>query len=292
VPIDTADFSSLDLRNPLKLTAEEEYVINCLKRSFAASEKLRRHVEFLMRKGSVYSVHNGNLIFHGCIPLDENGEFLPVPACGGKSGKACMDEFARLVRKAAASGREKDADIFWYLWCGSGSPLFGRKKLAAFESVYAPNAELCAEEKNPYYTLSRKKDVAEKILAEFGLEGKNTHIINGHIPVHFKEGENPVKADGKLIVIDGGFCRAYHERTGIAGYTLIYNSYGMRLAAHSPFCGVDEAVSSNRDIVSNMTVFDTVGSRLKVADTDTGAAIRSQIATLKSILKEKYVSHE
>ncbi|MCX4314158.1 MAG: fructose-bisphosphatase class III, partial [Clostridia bacterium] len=124
------------------------------------------------------------------------------------------------------------------------------------------------------------------------LDGKNTHIINGHIPVHFKEGENPVKADGKLIVIDGGFCRAYHERTGIAGYTLIYNSYGMRLAAHSPFCGVDEAISSNRDIVSNMTVFDTVGSRLKVADTDTGAAIRSQIATLKSILKEKYVSRD
>ena len=287
IPINVSDFSSLDLRNPLKFTAEEEYVMNCLLRAFTGSEKLKRHVDFLMKKGSVYCVHNGNLIFHGCIPLDGNGDFAPVAACGGKSGKACMDEFNRLVNKAAKSGKEKDLDIFWYLWCGSESPLFGRNKLAAFESIYTPGTELCLESKNPYYTLSRDKKVAEKILSEFGLRGENCHIINGHIPVHFKEGENPVKADGKLIVIDGGFCRAYHERTGIAGYTLIYNSYGMRLAAHSPFCGVGEAVASNRDIVSNMTVFDTVGSRLKVADTDTGAVIRSQIASLKAILKEK-----
>ncbi len=288
LPIDTADFSSLDLRNPLKLTSEEEYVTNCLVKAFTGSERLKRHVDFLMQKGSVYSVENGNLIFHGCIPLDENGDFLPVAACGGKRGKACMDEFSRLVRKAAASGKEKDTDIFWYLWCGSGSPLFGRKKLAAFENIYVPDPGLCAEEKNPYYTLSRRKDIAEKILAEFGLAGENCHIINGHIPVHFREGENPVKADGRLIVIDGGFCRAYHAKTGIAGYTLIYNSYGMRLSAHSPFCGVEEAIASNRDIVSSVTVFDTVGSRLKVGDTDTGAAIRSQITALKSLLKEKF----
>ncbi|MCI8596316.1 MAG: fructose-1,6-bisphosphatase [Clostridia bacterium] len=288
VKIDASDFATLHSREPLKLTAEEENVLACLVKSFTGSEKLRRHVGFLMNKGSIYSVCNGNLIFHGCIPLDENGDFLPVAACGNKRGKACMDEFVRLVKRAAASGKEKDTDVFWYLWCGSGSPLFGRKKLATFESIYLPNSKLCAEEKNPYYTLSRKREVAQKILAEFGLSGEHCRIINGHIPVHFKEGENPVKANGKLVVIDGGFCRAYHERTGIAGYTLIYNSYGMRLAAHSPFCGVEEAIASNRDIISNVNVFDTVGSRLKVADTDTGENIRSQIAALKTLLKEKF----
>ena len=288
VPIDTADFAALDARDPLRFTAEEEAVLASLRKSFAGSEKLQRHVRFLTEKGGIYSVCNKNLIFHGCIPLDENGDFLPVAACGNKKGKACMDEFARMVRRAARSGKEPDTDVFWYLWCGSGSPLFGRKKLAAFESIYAPDPALTAEEKNPYYTRSRQKETAEKILAEFGLCGEHCHIINGHIPVHCKEGENPVKAGGKLIVIDGGFCRAYHARTGIAGYTLIYNSYGMRLAAHSPFCGAEEAIAGNRDIVSDMTVFDTVGSRLKVADTDTGAEIRKQIAALKDVLHEKF----
>ncbi|MCI8413424.1 MAG: fructose-1,6-bisphosphatase [Clostridia bacterium] len=288
VPIKTSDFSSLDFRDPFRLTPEEESVLEFLREAFTASEKLARHVKFLTGRGAMYSVFNGNLIFHGCIPLDENGNFLPVAACGGKSGKACMDSFTRLVKAAAVTRKECDTDIFWYLWCGKGSPLFGRKKLAAFECIYARGSGLTAEEKNPYYTLAHKRAVAEKILAEFGLTGEHCHIINGHIPVHCKEGENPVKADGKLIVIDGGFCRAYHERTGIAGYTLIYNSYGMRLAAHSPFCGVREAIESNRDIVSDITVFDTVGSRLKVADTDTGAQIRSQIAALKAERKEKF----
>ena len=287
VAVDVADFASLDADDPLRLTPEEETVLSCLRKSFAGSEKLGRHVRFLMEKGGVYSVCNGNLIFHGCIPMDEDGAFLPVAVCGGKKGKACMDEFGRMVKQAARSGKERDTDIFWYLWCGSGSPLFGRKKLAAFESIYAPDSGLTAEEKNPYYTRSRQKEVAESILREFGLNGENCHIINGHIPVHCKEGENPVKADGKLIVIDGGFCRAYHERTSIAGYTLIYNSYGMRLCAHSPFCGVEEAIATNRDIVSNITVFDTVGSRLKVGDTDTGREIRGQIAALKEVLHGK-----
>ncbi len=288
VAIDTADFDSLDGRDPLRLTQAEENVLCSLERAFASSEKLERHVQFLLRKGSVYSVHNGNLIFHGCIPLDQKGDFLPVAACGGKRGKACMDAFAQMVHRAARTKQAQDTDVFWYLWCGSGSPLFGRKKLATFENIYLPSAGLSAEEKNPYYTLSRTKEIAQKILAEFGLTDNNCHIINGHIPVHCKEGENPVKADGKLIVIDGGFCRAYHERTGIAGYTLIYNSYGMRLCAHNPFCGVQEAIEGNRDIVSDITVFDTVGRRLKVNDTDTGVAIRSQIASLKQLLSEKF----
>lgn len=286
VSIDTADFASLDPCDPFKLTDEECAVLDFLRCSFTESEKLTRHVRFLMRYGSVYSVYNGNLIFHGCIPLDERGEFMPVAACGGKRGKACMDEFARLVHHAAHSGKDEDTDIFWYLWCGSGSPLFGRKKLAAFESIYAPRPELVREDKNPYYTLSRNRKTAEKILAEFSLSGEGCHIINGHIPVHYKEGENPVKADGKLVVIDGGFCRAYHAKTGIAGYTLIYNSYGMRLAAHSPFCGVEEAISTNRDIVSEVTVFAPACNRLKVADTDTGAALRSQIAALKASIEK------
>ncbi len=288
VAIDTADFDSLDGRDPLRLTQAEENVLCSLERAFASSEKLERHVQFLLRKGSVYSVHNGNLIFHGCIPLDPKGDFLPVAACGGKRGKACMDAFAQMVHRAARTKQAQDTNVFWYLWCGSGSPLFGRKKLATFENIYLPSAGLSAEEKNPYYTLSRTKEIAQKILAEFGLTDNNCHIINGHIPVHCKEGENPVKADGKLIVIDGGFCRAYHERTGIAGYTLIYNSYGMRLCAHNPFCGVQEAIEGNRDIVSDITVFDTVGRRLKVNDTDTGVAIRSQIASLKQLLSEKF----
>ena len=288
VEIDASDFASLDSRNPLRLTPEEENVLGCLAKSFKSSEKLRRHVEFLLSQGSLYTVYNGNLIFHGCIPLDEKGEFMPVAASGGKSGRECMDEFARKVRVAALSKKECDTDIFWYLWCGSGSPLFGRNKLASFENMYTPVKELTTEEKNPYYTLSRKREVAEKILREFGLTGKHSHIINGHIPVHFKEGEDPVKAEGKLIVIDGGFCTAYHSRTGIAGYTLIYNSHGMQLAAHNPFCGEKEAIESNRDIVSNITVFDAVEGRLKVSDTDTGEEIRSQISSIRKLLKNKY----
>ena len=287
VPLDTSDFTAL-ADDPLAFTQAEEEVMQSLAKAFAGSEKLCRHVHFLLQKGSVYRVYNGNLIFHGCIPMQADGAFLPVAAVGNKCGKAAMDAFDTAVRQAAKAREPYATDVFWYLWCGSGSPLFGRKKLATFEHVYLPGTPYCAEEKNPYYTLSRRKEVAQKILAAFSLTGENCHIINGHIPVHTKEGENPVKADGKLIVIDGGFCRAYHERTGIAGYTLIYNSYGMRLCAHSPFCGVDEAIASNRDIVSHITVFDTVGSRLKVGDTDTGEALRNQISDLKQLLQDKF----
>lgn len=281
------DSACIDDNNPNALTQDEERVKDFLIKSFTGSEKLRRHFNFLIDKGAFYTVFNGNLIFHGCIPLDERGDFLRVKVGGQTvSGKACLDRYDHLVRFAAKSKNPIDKDIFWYLWCGSNSPLFGRKKLANFESVYVADHKFSKEEKNYYYTLSRKVEIAEKILAEFGLTCTNCHIINGHIPVEYIKGENPIKAGGKLVVIDGGFCRAYHSRTGIAGYTLIYNSQGMRLAAHSPFKGKTDAIQNNSDIISDINIFETAKSRLKVGDCDNGVKIKEQIDELKELLRD------
>lgn len=272
-----------------ELSDAEMAVMDHLIHTFMKSEKLRKHMDYIMRKGGLYLVANGNLLYHGCVPTDENGEFTKVKLFTGEyRGKAYFDECERIVRQAYEErntvGKDvRNVDFCWYLWCGKKSPLFGRDKIATFERVYLPT-EYGVEEKNPCYTFSLKKEFCEKILKEFGIEGNRSHIINGHVPVKAKEGESPIRAEGKLLVIDGGFCRAYQSKTGIAGYTLIYNSYGLRLSAHEPFSSKEEAVRKCLDIHSNVTVFEHVDRRLTVADTDKGQELADRIRDLKKLL--------
>lgn len=286
-------FYDYDFKAPYsesELSEPEKDVIEHLIRTFKTSEKLQKHIDFLMECGGLYKVVNGNLLYHGCVPMNEDGSYAEVKMkCGTFSGKAYFDACEKVVRRAYAnriSGtqNEDDLDFLWYLWCGKKSPLFGRDKIATFERVYLPE-EYGVERKNPCYNYTLKKEVCEKILADFGVEGEQTHIINGHVPVKAKSGESPIRAEGKLLVIDGGFCRAYQSKTGIAGYTLIYNSYGLRLSAHEPFSSKEEAVRTCRDIHSNVTVFEHTVRRLTVADTDKGKELKARIADLKALLE-------
>ena len=269
------------------LTEEEERILANLAKSFRESERLRRHLDFLMKAGSVYRIYNGNLLFHGCIPM-QGDEFACLEADGVRyRGKALLDYCDRRVRRAYAGfcrgkAQTEDTDFCWYLWCGPVSPLFGRDKMATFERMYFEDPETHVERKNSYYHIYDRAEICDKILTEFGLNPEKSHIVNGHIPVI--SGESPVKANGKLIVIDGGFCKAYHERTGIAGYTLIYNSWGMRLAAHQSFESIESAIRTHADIHSTVTVFETAEKRIKVADTDVGKKISGQIEELKRLL--------
>lgn len=272
-----------------ELSDSERDIMEYLIKVFTSSEKLQKHIAFLMRKGNLYKVVNGNLLYHGCVPFDKNGEYASVELPSGVySGKAYFDECERIVRSAygdhiAGKINQQDLDFFWYLWCGRLSPLFGREKIATFERVYLPK-EYGVEKKNPCYEYTERKEYCEKILADFGVIGEQTHIINGHVPVKTKDGETPIKAEGKLLVIDGGFCRAYQRTTGIAGYTLIYNSYGLRLSAHAPFGTKEEAIAKCIDIHSNVIVFEHTSRRLTVGDTDMGKEIKAKIADLKALL--------
>ena len=286
-------FYDYDFKAPyseIEFSEAERDVMDHLIRTFSSSEKLQKHIDFLMRCGGLYKVVNGNLLYHGCVPLNEDGSYAEQKLrCGTFSGKAYFDACEKIVRRAYANRfagikDEVDLDFLWYLWCGKLSPLFGRDKIATFERVYLPK-EYGAEKKNPCYEYTKKKEVCERILADFGVSGEQTHIINGHVPVKAKEGESPIRAGGKLLVIDGGFCRAYQSATGIAGYTLIYNSYGLRLSAHEPFSSKEEAVRKCSDIHSNVTVFEHTKRRLTVADTDKGKEMADRIADLKALLE-------
>lgn len=274
----------------VELSEPERAVIEHLIRTFTSNEKLQKHIDFIMRCGGLYKVANGNLLYHGCVPFNEDGSYAKQKLKSGTySGKEYFDECERIVRRAYGnrfSGNRDDYDLdyLWYLWCGPISPLFGRDKIATFERVYLPK-EYGIEKKNAYYDFTLRKDVCEKILDDFGVTGEQTHIINGHIPVKAKEGESPIRADGKLLVIDGGFCRAYQSKTGIAGYTLIYNSYGLRLSAHEPFSSKEEAVRKCSDIHSNVTLFEHTKRRLTVADTDKGRELSGKIDDLKALLE-------
>lgn len=289
---DGTEFFDIDFKSDCskeELSDAEKSVMEHLVHTFMKSEKLRKHMDFIMRKGSLYLVVNENLLYHGCVPTEEDGSFSEVNVFGKKyKGKAYFDECERIVRQAyqernASNREERYVDFLWYLWCGRRSPLFGRDKIATFERVYLP-AEYGVEEKNPCYEYSLKKEFCEKILREFGVDSERSHIINGHVPVKAKEGESPIRAEGKLLVIDGGFCRAYQSKTGIAGYTLIYNSYGLRLSAHEPFSSKEEAVRKCLDIHSNVTVFEHTERRLTVADTDKGKELLAKIEDLKALL--------
>lgn len=268
----------------------ENEVMEHLSRTFRTSEKLQKHIDFLMRRGGLYKIANGNLLYHGCVPFDSDGNFAKKRLrCGEFSGKEYFDACERIVRRAYANrlrgGRDDyDLDFFWYLWCGPLSPLFGRERITTFERLYLPS-EYWVEKKNPYYEFAERKEVCEKILADFGVKSPNSHIINGHVPVKARQGESPIRAGGKLLVIDGGFCKAYQPQTGIAGYTLIFNSYGLRLSAHEAFSTIDDAVRNCKDIHSKVTVFEHAERRLTVRDTDKGRELAERVKDLKALLK-------
>lgn len=249
-PLTDTKFPTIDPKNPLELTPEEREIIHKLKKSFVHSEKLQKHVKFLFAKGSMFLKYNSNLLFHGCIPVDENQEFVKVNICGKTlSGKKYLEELDRVCRegyfnKTDPERKERAIDYMWYLWCGPYSPLFGKDAMKTFERYFTNDKALHKEVKNPYYSFYEDINFIHKIFKEFGLNPEISHIVNGHVPVKEKKGESPIKADGKLIVIDGGFSKAYQSETGLAGYTLIYNSYGLKLVSHEPFQDVKSAIEN------------------------------------------------
>ena len=288
------NFPTIDPKNPYVLTKEEEDVMERLEQAFLNCEKLQRHMAFLLNKGGLYKVYNNNLLYHGCVPLDEDGSLKSVTLYGktykGKSWYEVLESYVRKGFYAVdETEKERGKDIMWYIWLNENSPLFGKNKMATFERLFIADKETHEEVKNPYYRYLENEEVVDSILKEFGLEGDEIHIINGHVPVKAKKGESPIKCNGKVLVIDGGFSKAYQSQTGIAGYTLIYNSYGLLLIAHEPFESAEAAVQKESDIHSERTVVERVVKRKLVADTDNGKHIKEQIEDLK-ILLEAYRS--
>lgn len=284
------NFPTVDPADPYRLTPQEEEIMERLERAFMNCEKLQQHMKFLLAKGSLYKVHNGNLLYHGCIPLEEDGSFRDVELWGKTyRGKALYDALDGYVRKGFVAvndeERERGKDTMWYIWLHEDSPLFGKHKMATFERYFLEEKETHREDKNAYYYLLEDEEVADRILAEFGLPSEGSHIINGHVPVKSKNGENPVKCGGKVLVIDGGFSRAYQKETGIAGYTLIYNSYGLILAAHEPFLSTEDAIEKESDIHSDSIIIKRVAERKLVGDTDTGRELKEKIQDLEQLLE-------
>jgi len=288
--LEDTDFPTVDPKDPYALSAEEEEVIDQLTSAFQRSEKLQRHVRFLYSKGGLYKIHNGNLLFHGCIPLTEDGRFMKFSiGCEELSGKEFLDYAEVTARKAyynkpGTPERQFGMDFLWFLWAGRNSPIFGRDRMTTFERRLIKDESAWTEPKNAYYTLYQSPEVCEFILKKFGLTEPHCHIINGHVPVKAKKGESPIKGGGKLIVIDGGFCKAYQPTSGIAGYTLIFNSHNMRIVSHEPFSGRKDAIRDDSDIVSTTDVFEHMESRIKVAQTDRGRQLQSQIDDLRDLL--------
>ena len=288
--LEDCDFPTVDPNNPYQLTPEENTVIDQLTDSFRHSEKLQRHIRFLYSKGGMYKVHNGNLLFHGCIPMTKDGQ-LQTFTIGGKvrSGKEFLDYCDRASRKAyydppRSKEREFGMDFLWWLWAGRNSPIFGKDRMTTFERRLIKDEAAWVEAKNPYYRFYENPEICDMLLHEFGLHGKHCHIINGHVPVKVKKGENPVKGNGKLIVIDGGFCKAYQSTSGIAGYTLIFNSRSMRMVSHEPFEGRRNAILRNHDIANNDLIFEHMEGRLKIAQTDQGKELQTQVDDLMDLL--------
>ncbi len=290
-PMKDCDFPTVDPQNPYALTAEEEEVVRELRDAFRNSDKLQEHVRFLYSSGGLYTCFNGNLLYHGCIPLEPDGSFSALRWQGEDyRGKALLDLLEKLVRQAyfapwGSPQKRSCEDMMWYLWCGPKSPFFGRDRMTTFERYFIADKSTWTEPKNPYYHHTEDEEVCREILREFGLDEENSHIINGHVPVKTKDGESPIKASGKLIVIDGGFCKAYQPTTGIAGYTLVANSYGLRLISHEPFLSMQEALEHNTDILSTSTIFEVSKDRIRVADTDIGRDIQEQIDSLTNLLE-------
>lgn len=269
-----------------ELTVEEKQVMEGLRMAFVGSVRLRQHMDFLYQKGSMYRIFNGNLLFHGCVPLDESGNLEGVVFHQKRyRGRDYLDYAERIARRAwSKDATQKELDFMWYLWCGRKSPLSGRN-IKTFERTYVKDESTWHEASNPYYQYYEQEKICNMILHEFNLYSDRSHIINGHTPVRTSRGEHPVRANGRLMVIDGGFCKSYHKTTGIAGYTLIFNSHGIRIKSHQPFQSVYAALTENKDIESRSELVETERERLMVRNTDTGKKILEDIKGLKMLLQ-------
>ncbi len=285
------NFPTIDPANPYELSQDELEVMDKLRSSFINSQRLKTHVDFLFTRGSMYLTHNSNLLYHGCIPMDENGDFEELEIEGANySGKQLCDHLDRVARKGYFQRKLKPEDnpgldYMWYLWCGPLSPLFGKKKMATFERYYIEDKATHKEGRNAYYTLAfNEEKYCDKILTEFELDPAISHIVNGHVPVKVKKGESPIKANGKLFVIDGGMSIPYQQVTGVSGYTLIFNSYGLVLVEHKEFSSMANAIKEEKDIISDRVFIEGTAARKRVADTDVGKDLNIQIDDLKLLL--------
>ena len=282
----TVSFDPSNLEVSYELTAEEKQIMEGLRMAFVGSVRLRQHMDFLYQKGSMYRIFNGNLLFHGCVPLDESGNLEGVVFHQKRyRGRDYLDYAERIARRAwSKDATQKELDFMWYLWCGRKSPLSGRN-IKTFERTYVKDESTWHEASNPYYQYYEQEKICNMILHEFNLYSDRSHIINGHTPVRTSRGEHPVRANGRLMVIDGGFCKSYHKTTGIAGYTLIFNSHGIRIKSHQPFQSVYAALTENKDIESRSELVETERERLMVRNTDTGKKILEDIKGLKMLLQ-------
>ena len=285
------EFPTIDPNNPLELTPEEKMLAKRLRHSFKVSEKLQRHVRLLLQHGCMYAIYNNNLLFHASVPLNDDATLKEVEVFPGQtlSGRKLLHKIGMLVRTAYQKDaepeeREYAIDYFLYLWCGPDSPLFDKSKMATFERYFIAEKETHKERKGNYFMLRDNEAVVDSILDAFDVKGENRHIINGHVPVHVANGENPIKANGKLMVIDGGFSEAYHKETGIAGYTLVYHSRGFQLVQHEPFASAMDAIRTGRDIKSTTQIIEMSSHRMLVADTDKGVELNKQVADLEELL--------
>ena len=285
------EFPTIDPNTPLELTPEEKMLAKRLRHSFKVSEKLQRHVRLLLQHGCMYAIYNNNLLFHASVPLNDDATLKEVEVFPGQtlSGRKLLHKIGMLVRTAYQKDaepeeREYAIDYFLYLWCGPDSPLFDKSKMATFERYFIAEKETHKERKGNYFTLRDNEAVVDSILDAFDVKGENRHIINGHVPVHVANGENPIKANGKLMVIDGGFSEAYHKETGIAGYTLVYHSRGFQLVQHEPFASAMDAIRTGRDIKSTTQIIEMSSHRMLVADTDKGVELNKQVADLEELL--------
>ena len=288
--LNDTNFPTIDPADPYALTEEEADVMERLTSAFLNCSRLQTHMQFLLKRGNLYKVYNGNLMYHGCVPMNKDGSFKKVNVYGQEySGRVLYDVLESYVRKAFvaldAEEKRKGQDIMWFIWSSPDSPLFGKEKMATYERYFIKDKETHVEIKNPYYDLINDEKVLDRILQEFGLYKDNSHIINGHMPVRLTKGESPVRCGGKLLIIDGGFCKAYQKQTGIAGYTLIYNSYGMTLVAHDPFSSTEEAIEKELDIHSDRIMVQKTERRLLVGDTDSGMEMKERIRELEELLK-------
>ena len=295
-------FPTINPNNPYELSVKEKDVVKKLVKSFKNSEKLQRHIQFLYSKGNIYKVFNDNLLIHGCVPMDSAGEFVKVNINGKElKGKEYLDYVEKIARQGyfepeGSEKRENGKDFLWYLWCGKNSPIFCKDKMKTFERYYLNDKETWEEIKNPFYNFENDENISIKVLEEFGIDSTKGHIICGHIPVKFKAGESPIKANGKLFIIDGGLSKAYQRTTGIAGYTLRYSSYGLTLVAHEPFTSRENAIINETDLHSERQIVEKVERKL-IKDTDKGKELKDQIADLEKLLEaykngsisEKYI---
>lgn len=290
IELNPVDFPTVDPKNPFAITDEEADILDKLVASFQNCPKLQEHAALLFSKGGMYKVFNGNLLFHGCVPMNPDGT-LKVVKIGNNhfSGKKLLDAIDRRVRegylnRSDEKARQRGQDMMWYLWCGADSPLFGSDRMTTFERYFFEDKSTHVEARDPYYSLRNTEAACKTVLADFGLDPETGHIINGHVPVKVAKGESPIKANGRLFVIDGGFAKAYQKSTGIAGYTLIYNSHGLVLVSHEPFESFQRAIEAELDIHSSKLVIEYVNQRIKVRDTDDGAVLLESIKDLTELL--------